>query len=180
MFLSTLSSSPKELDATAVYHGLATKHPLVPKFARQMRHEERSGMGRESISGETGGSRGGRELGDVSRRPSTTASGRRDGSVSRGGLERSKRTSKVTTNPWETPSLVSSLGPRGDAGGRGHHLVISSTISALSPVGLSSTGRSFNTYGSVSPDSDFSLSTLSFSRLFSGSSVAFEAFWQEG
>lgn len=35
----------QELDATAVYHGLATKHPLVPKLARQMRSDERGGEG---------------------------------------------------------------------------------------------------------------------------------------
>ncbi|CBJ27024.1 conserved unknown protein [Ectocarpus siliculosus] len=91
--LEPVNVSLKELDATAVYHGLATKHPLVPKLARQMRADERSrnrGDGGSAANVLGGGLDGGG--GGHGRRPSGT--GRRGSDLSRSSVEKARRSSK--------------------------------------------------------------------------------------
>lgn len=89
----------QELDATAVYHGLATKHPAVPKLARQMRADDPS-SGRRSGSLTTNGvGVGGSGDGDVSgmggRRSSGGVGTRRGSEISRESGGKGRRSSKV-------------------------------------------------------------------------------------
>lgn len=87
----------QELEATAVYHGLAAKHPLVPKLARQMRTEERSRSREAGLSTNgliLGGDGGDGKLSGAGRRRSSAGGGR--GSVtSRSSLDKGRRSSKV-------------------------------------------------------------------------------------
>eukprot|EP00903_Cladosiphon_okamuranus_P005971 g5895.t1 len=86
--LEPVNVSLKELDATAVYHGLATKHPLVPKLARQMR--KGSTANGNDLSRDLG-DRGGRA--SASGRRSSNG-GRRGSEVSRSSVEKGRRSSK--------------------------------------------------------------------------------------
>ncbi|CAM9775071.1 unnamed protein product, partial [Laminaria digitata] len=102
--LESVNVSLKELDATAVYHGLATKHPLVPSLARKIRADERS-AGREQSAttrGVGGSSTGERDSsGTGGRRSSGGMGGRRGSEVSRGSVEKGRRASKQGNPRWD-------------------------------------------------------------------------------
>lgn len=88
------AAAKQELDATAVYHGLATKHPLIPKLARQMRNRERGGLA--SNGNDLGmGDHGDRGVSAPGRRSS--GGGRRGSEMSRSSTDKGRRTSKVRT-----------------------------------------------------------------------------------
>lgn len=83
------AATKQELDATAVYHGLATKHPLVPKLARQMR--KGSTANGNDLS---------RDLGDKGGQASasgrrSSGGGRRGSEVSKSSVDKGRRSSKV-------------------------------------------------------------------------------------
>eukprot|EP00752_Nemacystus_decipiens_P018748 g16809.t1 len=97
--LEPVNVSLKELDATAVYHGLATKHPLVPKVARQMRSRERGGS-------TANGNDLGRDRGDGGGRASasgrrSSGGGRRGSETGRSSVDKGRRRSSKGSPKWD-------------------------------------------------------------------------------
>lgn len=76
----------------AVYHGLASKHPLVPKLAREMRSDAKR---RNSAGGGVGGGDDRRIPGFDGRRSSGGMGGRRASDVSRESVGKIRHSSKV-------------------------------------------------------------------------------------
>ncbi|CAM9544046.1 unnamed protein product [Ascophyllum nodosum] len=93
--------SLKELDAMAVYHGLASKHPLVPQLARQMR----SDGGRRSSAGIFDGEGDGKDMHSIGiggRRSSAGGmGGPRASDVSRESVDKARRLSKQGSPLWD-------------------------------------------------------------------------------
>lgn len=83
-----------------MYHGLASKHPLVPKLARQIRMDERSGNSAGGVV---------RELGDTGGRRGS-GSGRRESDDARANVDKGRRSSKVLFYSGDDiPTLLTSV-----------------------------------------------------------------------